>query len=224
MKGRNIKMADRKYANASLQAKEFFSNKVKNQLNRTVTDQGMRFMKLTSLIPNWATYLTSKQREAAIKYLSTMNAYEVDYQLKLTNGTTHQRLFGSKSSKGAIGRLEEVYKMLESNGHFAQQEKRQKEATESKRKQKIKLTEKTLSQIQELFKLIHENPDYEQYLTKPQIKKVNELLNNRSLTKGAKACGVTVAAYQRSLIGDKSVLEKLKSIRDSKTINSWEEI
>lgn len=213
-------MADRKYAEASLRAQEHFSNKVKTQLNKSATDQGVRFIRLTTIIPNWKTLLTPKQREAAIKYLSAMNAYEVDHQLKLNPGTTHQRLFGSRSSKGAIGRLEEAYKQLEADGYFVQKEKRKVESKQSK----FKLTPKALEQMRELFKLIQQNPDYQNLLTKQQITKVELLLEHRSLQKGAKACGITVDSYQQALIGSKGVLEKLKTERDKRTVNSWSEI
>jgi len=215
-------MSDMKYGEASLRAREHFSNKVKNQLNKNVTDYGLRFIKLTGLIPNWETYLTPKQREAALRYLRTMNAYDVDYQLKLSNGTTHQRLFGSKTSKGAIGRLEEVYKMLENNGHYAEQNKRKEVAKSDKKK--VKLTPKTLMKVKELFSLINENPEYEKHLTKPQVQKVNELIKTRSFVKGAKACGITTLSYQQALIGDGGALERLQKLKESRTISSWDEV
>ena len=170
-------MSDMKYGEASLRAREYFASKVKRQLNKNVTDYGLRFIKLTTLIPNWETYLTPKQREVALRYIKCMNAYEVDYQLNLNSGTTHQRLFGNKTSKGAIGRLEEVYKMLESNGYFEEKEK-QKEAVNQTKKNKVRLTEKSLQNIKELFKDCPElvtkvdNNFYEKNLTKEEKKKL----------------------------------------------------
>jgi len=216
-------MSDREYGEASLRAREHFSNKVKTQLNKGATDQGLRFIKLTSVIPNWETYLTAKQRECAVRYLKVMNAHDVDYQLKLNSGTTHQRLFGSKTSKGAIGRLNDVYKMLEENGHFTEI-KKQKESSILEKKKKNKMTEKILNQMRELFMLIHEVPEYEKYITKTQRQKVNELIKTRSLMLGAKSCGVTIETFQKSLIGKDGVLEKLKNIKDERTISSWDEV
>lgn len=215
-------MSDIKYGNASLKVREHFSNKVKSQLNKSVTDQGLRFIKLTSIIPNWETYLTEKQREVAVRYLRTMNAYDVDYQLKLTNGTTHQRLFGSKTSKGAIGRLEEAYKILESTGYYEAQ--KQKQEAKQAEKNKIRLTEQSLQKVQELFRLIHEIPHYEQYITKTQKDKVDELIKTRSFVKGAMACNVSVESFQQGLIGDNGVLEKLKEAKEANTVNSWDDI
>lgn len=215
-------MTDMKYGEASLNAREHFSNKVKTQLNKGATDYGMRFVKLTSVIPNWETYLTAKQKEAAIKYLKTMNAYEVDHQLRLSNGTTHQRLFGSKTARGAIGRLQDVYKLLEENGHFTIKQKRQ-EAVEVEKK-KHRLTEKTLNQMKELFKLIHSVPNYETHITKSQQQKVDELIKTRSLLRGAQACGVTVETFEQSLLGKNGVLGKLKDVNQLRMVNSWDEV
>lgn len=216
-------MSDMKYGEASLQAREYFASKVKRQLNKNVTDYGLRFIKLTTLIPNWETYLTPKQREAALRYIKCMNAYEVDYQLNLSLGTTHQRLFGNKNSKGAIGRLEEVYKMLESNGYF-EEKKKQKEAVNQAKKNKVRLTEKSLQSIKELFKLIVEIPDYEKYLTKSQKEKVDHLMRTRSLVAAARACGVTVKSYKQALIGEGGILDKLRKVNQDRTVNSWDEI
>lgn len=215
-------MSDIKYGDASLKAREYFSNKVKTQLNKNVTDYGKRFIKLTSEIPNWETYLTPKQLEVAIRYLKTMNAHEIDWQLKLTSGTTHQRLFGSKTSKGAIGRLEEVYKMLENNGFYTEKQKLQE--TKKTEVKKVKLTKKSLGKVRELFMLINTVPHYEKHLTNSQIEKVDALLKTRSFVKGAKMCGVTTLSYQQSLIGKKGVLDTLIKAQNEQTVSSWEEI
>lgn len=215
-------MSDIKYGEASLNAREYFSNKVKTQLNKGATDHGLRFVKLTSVIPNWDTYLTTKQKEAAMKYLKTMNAYEVDHQLKLSNGTTHQRLFGSKKARGAIGRLQDVYKVLEANGHFTNKQKQQEAADTEKKKHK--LTEKTLKQMQELFRLIHSVPNYEMHITKAQQQKVDELIKTRSLLRGSQACGVTVETFEQALLGKSGVLGKLKDVNQLRMVNSWDEV
>lgn len=215
-------MSDMRYGEASLNAREYFSNKVKNQLNKNATDYGLKFIKFTTAIPNWETYLTPKQREAAVIYLKTMNAYEVDHRLKLNNGTTHQRLFGSKSSKGAIGRLKEVYDMLDKSGYFTDQEK-QKEAVQLENK-KFKLTEDTLSKVHELFELIQSFPKYESYLSKKQYAAVTEFVRTRSFNVGAATVKVSVDAFQKILIGKKGALETLKAAKEANTINSWDEV
>lgn len=215
-------MSDIRYGEASLRAKEYSSNKVKSELNKNVTDQGLRFVKLTSMIPNWETYLTPKQRESAKRYLSTMNANEVDWQLNLSFGTTYQRIFGSAKSKGAIGRLEEIYKMLENSGFFAVKQKEAEQKTEHKAP--VKMTSKTLDKVRELFSLISNTPNWKNYLTEPQIEKVTALLETRSFKKGAAACDVSMQAYQTSLIGDKGVLDRLRRAKEMMTVNTWEEI
>lgn len=215
-------MADMRYGDASLRAREYLSSKVKIQLNKNVTDYGLRFIKLTSLIPNWETYLTQKQREAAERYLKCFNAYEVDYQLRLSSGTTHQRLFGSKTSKGALGRLEEIFKMLEGSGFFEEKQKRQ-EAVQAEKK-KIRLTQQTLDKVRELIKLVVETPDYSNHLTKQQVEKIELFMKFRNFASAAKQCGITIKSYQDALIGDGSILEKLQSTKQKRMINSWDEV
>jgi DNA-binding phage protein len=213
---------DHKYGEAALKAREHFASKVTKQLNKNVTDYGLRFIKLIGLIPNWETYLTPKQREAAQRYIKCMNAYDVDYHLKLSSGTTHQRLFGSKTSKGALGRLEEVYRMLENNGYYEEQKKKQEVQTQTKKKRKM--SKKSLMAYKELIKLIVEMPDYEKFLTKIQAERVFHFLRLRNVSGVARECKVTRETIQKSLIGEGGALEKLKEASKSRTVDTWEEI
>ncbi|MNJ90621.1 hypothetical protein D3C87_82550 [compost metagenome] len=214
-------MADSRYGEASLRSREYLSSKVKKELNKNITDYALRFVKLTSLIPNWETYLTSKQLESATRYLKCYNATDVDHQLKLTYGTTHQRLFGGSSSKGALGRLEEIYQMLERGGFFKDKEK--KEAIAEKEKTP-KLTSQTLLKMRELIKIVVETNNYDQYLTPSQNEKVKEFLARRSFPKAAEALNITVQSYQQALIGSGGILDILKKAIEKKSVNSWEEI
>lgn len=215
-------MADSRYGDASLKAREYLSSKVTNRLNKNVTDYASRFIKLTKLIPNWETYLTAKQREAAKKYLKCFNAYDVDYQLRLTPGTTHQRLFGSTTSKGALGRLEATYKLLEQDGFFEEQKKKQEIVTRENKK--VRVTQTTLDKVRELLKLVFELHNYKQYLTPAQAHKVEVFIINRDFNRAALACGITVKSYQQALIGDGGVLDILKKEQDKRTIKSWDEV
>ncbi|MDF2534124.1 MAG: hypothetical protein K0R18_281 [Bacillales bacterium] len=215
-------MSDMRYGDASLRAREYLASKVKTQLNKNVTDYGLRFIKLTSLIPNWETYLTQKQRESAERYLKCFNAYDVDHRMKLSSGTTHQRLFGSKTSKGALGRLEEIYKMLENSGFFAEKQKRQ-EAAQEERKQ-VKLTQKTLDNVRELIKLVIEIQNYESYVTKQQAEKIQLFMQLRNFSAASKKLGITIKSYQDALIGDGGALERLRAAQQQRTVNSWDEV
>ncbi len=75
-----------------------------------------RLLYLIGKINNWENYLTVKQLEVARIYISTKNTHAIDTQLKLTNGTTYHRLFGSSKSQkvqgGALRKLEKIYKDL----------------------------------------------------------------------------------------------------------------
>lgn len=218
-------IGDLKYGEAALRARESFASKVKQELNKRTPDSGIKFLKLTQKIPNWETYLTVKQRESAHKYLQCMNAYEVDYQLKLSAGTTHQRLFGSKTSKGAIGRLEQVYKMLEEQGYFEeQQRKKEIAATLATTKPKPKLSQNSLSKFKELISLVLAMPDYEMYLSKSQKQIIFHFLRLRNLNSTAHQCDITVDSLKRKLIGKNGILEKLKEVQDNRTVSKWEEI
>lgn len=218
---------DIKYGDASLRVREKFASKVRQDLNKNVPDSGMRFVKLTELIPNWETYLTEKQLESAKKYIQCLNAYEVDYQLRLNSGTTHQRLFGNKTSKGALGRLEQVYKSLEEKGYF-EELRRKKEAAATKvengQKKKSVLSPKTIQAVKELLSLIVDNPDYEKYITKSQAEKVFHFLRLRNFALTARYCNITQEALKRALIGQGGVLEKLREVKNRNTVSNWDEI
>lgn len=214
-------MAYSRYGEASLRSREYLSSKVTKQLNKNITDYALRFVKLTTLIPNWQTYLTPKQLESAERYLKCYNATDVDHQLKLTYGTTHQRLFGGSSSKGALGRLEDIYKTLERQGFFHEKEKK---AEQIEKEKTPKLTPQTILKIKELLKIVVETNNYEQYLTSAQADKVKEFLVRRSLPKAAAALNITTLSYQQALIGSGGILDILKKAIEKKSVNSWEDI
>lgn len=218
-----------RYKEASLRAQESMSNKIKTQLNKNATDSGLRLLKLIQVIPNWETYLTLKQREVAEKYVKLLSAYEVDHQLKLSYGTTQQRLFGNnKTSKGALGRLEEVARMLEQNGYFDKLRKRQEQLRQQqKQTKKGTVSEEILQKTRELIKLTVEMPDYEKHLTKSQAEKVYQFIRFRSFSATAKALGITEPTLRQSLLGrsdNDGVLGKLRKTYESKTVSSWDEI
>ncbi|MNB73740.1 hypothetical protein D3C81_496920 [compost metagenome] len=218
---------DMKYGEASLKVRERFSSKIKNDLNRSATDSSIKFMKLIEIIPNWETYLTEKQLQSAKKYITTLNAYEVDYQLRLNAGTTHQRLFGSKTSKGAIGRLEQVYNALENQGYFEEQKKKKEIQAQSQvnnSKPKRKLSDKTIQSVKQLITLVVDNPDYEKHLTKSQIEKVEQFLRLRSFAKTAKQCNISQDSLKTALLGKNGVLEKLKSAYEKRLVSAWEDL
>lgn len=215
---------DLKYGEASLKVREKFSSKIKTELNKNTSDSGMRLIKLINIIPNWETYLTEKQLESTKKYLMTLNAYEVDYQLRLNSGTTHQRLFGSKKSKGALGRLEQVYKILEKQGYFEEQRKKQEEINDKNQIKKKKLSQKTIQSVKELLSFIIDHPDYEKYLTKSQIEKVYHFIRLRSFAGTARQCGISQDSLKTALIGKDGVLERLQKVYSNKIVNSWEEL
>lgn len=222
-----MKDANDKYKNASLKIREEMSAKLKSNLNKNTTDSGLKFLKLIEVIPNWETYLTPKQLEAAKIYIRCLNTYEVDHQLKLTYGTTQQRLFGNKTSKGALGRLIEVYKTLESNGYFEKQKKIKELLKQKKAKEKSKISEEVINKTKELIKLAFEIPDYEKYLTKSQAEKLNQFLHFRSYKKTAQYLGISEKSLQQSLLGKKEndgVLGRLKKVYDNMTVDSWDEI
>lgn len=193
-----------------------------------VSDKGLRLLKLIEIIPNWETYLTPKQHEAAERYIKCLNACEVDYQLNLSVGTTQQRLFGSSTSKGALGRLEEIVKRLEKQGYFDKQEKLKQKAIESSNQiKKTTISDKTKFEIKELIKLVVEMPEYEKYLTESQKERIYQFLRLRSIKTCAKYFGVTEATFKQSLLGragQGGILGRLKNAQSGKTIDSWDEI
>lgn len=215
---------DIKYGEASLRASDSFTSQVKSELNRNLSDNSLKFLKYTELIPNWETYLTTKQLESAKKFITLLNSNEVDYQLNLNQGTTHQRLFGSKTSKGALGRLEEVYEALEEKGYYEQIKKKKEAAQAAKKVKKQRLSPKTIESVRELITLIVDYPEYEKYLTKSQAEKVHHFIRLRNFQSTARHCGITQEALKRALIGQGGVLDKLKEETSKNTVNSWDEI
>lgn len=217
---------DIRFGEASLKAQESFTSQVKSTLNKNLPDNGLRFLKYTEAIPNWETYLTSKQLESAKKYIALLNTHEVDYQLHLNPGSTQQRLFGSNSSKGAIGRLEEVYKALEDKGYYEKIKKKQEAAQKAQttKKPKVKLHSKTMLAVKELISLVVDNPDYEKLLTQSETEKIYHFLRLRNFQSTARFCGITQEALKRSLIGKDGVLDKLRKEASKKTVSSWDEI
>lgn len=103
-----------KYAEASIRAHEYGAKKIHTQLQKNSTLLSTSFRKLTEEIENWELYLTEKQREVANEFIKCLSTTEVDRRLKLTEGSTYHRLFGSTGkSLGAFGRLKQVQKMLQ---------------------------------------------------------------------------------------------------------------
>lgn len=217
-----------RYKDASLRAQESISNKIKTQLNKSATDSGLRLLKLISVIPNWETYLTAKQLEVARKYVKCMSAYEVDHQLKLSYGTTQQRLFGNnKTSKGALGRLEEVAKLLEETGYFEKLRKRQEQLKQQQKQKVSTVSDEVLAKTRELIKLAVEMPDYEKHLTKSQAEKLFQFLRLRSFKAVANHFDITESTLRQSLLGrtgQDGALGKLKKAYEQRTVNSWDEI
>lgn len=208
---------------------EKYTSKVLNEIHKGVSDSGLRLLKLIEVIPNWETYLTSKQLEAAERYIKCLNACEVDYQLNLNIGTTQQRLFGSSTSKGALGRLEEIVKRLENQGYFEKQKmlQQKREQQQSKPVKPSKISDKTKEQIRELIKLIVDMPDYEKHLTVSQKERMYQFLRLRSIKSCAKYFNVTEATFKQSLLGkngDDGILGRLKKASQESTINSWDDI
>lgn len=102
-----------KYSEASIKAHEYGAKKIHTELQRNSTLLSTSFRRLTEEIENWELYLTEKQKEVAYEFLKCLSTTEVDRRLKLTEGSTYHRLFGSTGkSLGAYGRLKQVQKML----------------------------------------------------------------------------------------------------------------
>lgn len=212
-----------KYEDIPHQSVEKYTTKVLQEIHKGVSDSGLKLLQLIQMIPNWETYLTSKQLEVMKCYIKCLNASEVDYQLKLNSGTTQQRLFGSSTSKGALGRLEEIVKIFENQGYFEKQKKVAK--NQPQRKQII--SDKTKEGIKELLKIINDMPEYEQYLTENQKIKLFEFLRLKSIKGCARHFDVEETTFRQSLLGrnkNDGILGKLRKIYYEKTINNWEEI
>lgn len=212
------------------QKTNYYKTKVLGDIYKGVSDQGLQLIKLTEVIPNWETYLTAKQLEATQIYIKCLNASEVDYQLNLSTGTAHQRLFGSSTSKGAIGKLKVVAQRLEEQGYFERQ-RRIKQDKNSKRKtrrsNRTNLSQKTKDDIRELFKLVVEMPDYEQYLTKSQKERIYQFMRLRSISKCAKYFGITKNTFKQSLLGrsgNDGILGRLRKASSETTVDDWNDI
>lgn len=220
---------DKQYRDAEVKSAEQFTLKVLGEINKGVSDSGLRLLRLIEIIPNWETYLTDKQLEAAEEYIKCLNACEVDYKLNLHIGTTQQRLFGNSTSKGALGRLEEIVNRLEKQGYFEKQKALQQKAeiNANKVKKPTVISDKTKDEIRELLKLIVEMPDYEQHLTDSQKERTFQFLRLKSIKQCAKYFDVTETTFKQSLLGKNEqggVLGKLKSISKSQTIDNWDDI
>lgn len=220
-------MSNLNYDEATLRSSEKYTSKILNDIQKGMPDSGLRLLKLIEIIPNWETYLTVKQLESAERYIKCLSATEVDYQLNLNIGTTQQRLFGSSTSKGALGKLEETVKILEKQGYFEKQKKLTEKNENKKVKRTSNLTNKTKEQIKELIKLVIEFPDYEQHLTDSQKERMYQFLRLRSIKACAKYFNITETTFKQSLLGKSNkggILGKLREINNSKTVNNWEDI
>lgn len=202
-----------------------YTSKVMKEIHKGVSESGLKLLQLVEQIPNWESYLTPKQREVAERYIKCLNACEVDYQLNLNLGTTQQRLFGSSTSKGALGRLEEIGKHFQQSGYFDRQRKKADEP--AKKVVSKPISDRTKEEIKELIKLIVEIPDYENYLTTSQRDKIYQFLRLRSLSACAKHFDITEIAFQQALLGRNGkggVLGKLRQYSARQTVDSWDDM
>lgn len=220
---------DLKYGEASLRARENSVSKVKSEMNKGATDNSLRLLKLIDIVPNWETYLTSKQLEVAKKFVTCMSAYEVDHQLNLSFGTAQQRLFGNSSSKGAIGRLEDVAKKLTEAGYFEKLERKREALMNSSQPPRVsKVSEQTVKRAHEFIKLIVEMPDYEKHLSKEDANKVFQFMSTKSFKKAAMKLHVSELTFIHDLVGkdgsDEGILNKLKQMAQKNMVSNWEDI
>ncbi len=217
-----------KYGDAAVKSAENYTNKILMQINKNITDSGLRLLHLVEVIPNWETYLTPKQLEATKKYIKCLNSSEVDYELNLSTGVAYNRLFGNKKNKGALGKLEEVYKILDNQGYFERVKLNLKK--EEKRKNTIKkniITDKTKEQLKELFTIMSELNEYDQYLTSSQTEKLQKFLELKSIKTCAEYYGITETTFRQTLFGKNNsngILGKLRNAYSKTTVNNWEEI
>jgi hypothetical protein len=94
-------------------------------------------MFLVEHIPNWELYLTDKQLECAKLFVGGMNVIMIEDKLNLGRTTANSRLFGNSDktgikSKGALGKLEEIYKKLDDRGFFKEKEVKDKQKYNNK--------------------------------------------------------------------------------------------
>lgn len=180
-----------------------------------------RLLFLIGKVPNWELYLTDKQLEATKLYISILDASLVDDKLNLGRGSSHTRLFGGAKNKGAIGKLEEAYKKLEKMGYFEEKKSNEKYNT------KNIISDKTMNKVKELFKIVTDIENYEQYLTDSQKEKLYQFLVLRSFKECAKHFNINESSFKQSLLGkddNDGILGKLKKVYDQKYINNWNDI
>lgn len=217
-----------KYGNAAIKSMERFSNKVLLEINKSLPDSGLKLLNLIEVIPNWETYLTDKQLESTKEYIKQLSASEVDYKLGLRTGTTQQRLFGTITSKGALGRLEEIKDRLDKQGYF--DHKKNVAYKTEKRLNTIKaskISDKTKEQIKELFFIISQVPNYKDYLFPSQVERLEKFLELKSVKSCSKYFGVTEITFKQSLFGrnyDSGILGKLRKVYESNTVSKWSDI
>lgn len=184
-----------------------------------------RFIFLIGQIPNWEVYLTDKQLECAKLYISNLDNCMVDDKLNLRQGTSYNRLFGSGKSKGAIGKLDEVYTKLEKLGYFKKKE--QPNNTKKKNSNKAILSDKTLEKVRDLFKMVTEIEDYGQYLTDSQNEKLYRFLQLRSFKECAKYFDIAETTFKQSILGkddESGIFGRLKKIYEENHISNWDDI
>lgn len=217
-----------KYGSAAIKSMENFSNKVLLEINKSLPDSGLKLLNLVEIIPNWETYLTDKQLESTKEYIKHLSASEVDYRLGLRIGTTQQRLFGTISSKGALGRLEEIKDRLDKQGYFEHKKTAtQKAQKRAKNAKPTKISDKTKEQIKELFFIISQVPNYKEYLMPSQIERLEKFLELKSVKSCAKYFGITEVTFKQSLFGrsyDSGILGKLRKVYESTTVNKWSDL
>jgi len=187
-----------------------------------------RFIFLIGQIPNWEVYLTDKQLESAKVYIGTLSTTLTDYKLNLSPSTSGRRLFGSSDktgvkSKGALGRLEDVYLKLDKMGFF----KKIEPVNKDKYKTKSILSDKTLEKVKELFKIVTDLEDYSQYLSEIQSDKLYQFLKSRSFKECAKYYDINETTFKQSILGrddDSGILGKLRKAYDEKHISNWDDL
>ena len=217
-----------KYGDAAIKSAENYTRKILIELNKNITDSGLRLLHLVEIIPNWETYLTPKQLDATKKYIKCLNSSEVDYELGLSSGVAYNRLFGNSKSKGALGKLEEIYNLLSSQGYFNRIKTiNNKEENKNKIIKKNVITDKTKNQLKELYTIISELNDYDQYLTPSQSEKLQKFLELKSIKTCAQYYGITDTAFRQTLFGKNSnsgILGRLKAAYNNTTVNDWKDI
>jgi hypothetical protein len=184
-----------------------------------------RFLFLVEKIPNWELYLTDKQLECAKLYISGMSVTMIEDKLNLGRSTAYSRLFGNSDktgikSKGAMGKLEEIYTKLEKMGHFKEKEIKDKQ----KYANKAILSDKTLQKVKELLTIVSDLEDYQQYLTESQNEKLYKFLQTKSFKECAKYFDIAEITFKQTILGrddDSGILGKLRKEYDKSHINDW---